>query len=256
MGGKGRGARVGAGMNQAAVNYGDERRGLESWSTTAGGGGDRAGQEPGGPGGPSGRHTAARGAAAPGDRRRDNSEPSRHPGQAAGARSPPHLLVLGVLRAEVGGRGLPAQAEVRQAVQQAHPPGRRVAHARHARPPRPPPRRFTAARRRPPCREEGSRVRCAPAASWPGPARPRPALLRSRRRRLTASLFTAPQPGPAPPAHWRRSSPGPAPAPARRLAPPPPPIGAARSVAPPPAPPVPAPPLIGAARRLAPPPAV
>lgn len=44
-----------------------------------------------------------------------------------------HLLVLGVVRSEVGGGELPAQAEVRQAVQQAHPPGRRVADARHAR---------------------------------------------------------------------------------------------------------------------------
>lgn len=47
---------------------------------------------------------------------------------------PRHLLVVGVLGPELAAGGLPAQVEVGQPVQEAHPPGRRVADPGHGGP--------------------------------------------------------------------------------------------------------------------------
>lgn len=108
---------------------------------------------------------------APTPTRTEGSQPRspRRSGPSSAPRSErrAHLLVLGVVRAEVCGGELPAQAEVRQAVQQAHPPGRRVADARHA-------RLACLIHPEPPAMERSGlpapRLTCGPA--WPAPPPP------------------------------------------------------------------------------------
>lgn len=109
---------------------------------------------------------------------------------ATPTRGPGHLLVVGVLRPEPAAGGLPAQAEVRQPVQEAHPPGRRVADPSHGGPaPRTRGRGSSLARgvgfRGPPT---PARPPASPARSWarPGPARPGSAVLVRARLRSAA----------------------------------------------------------------------
>lgn len=134
-----------------------------------------------------------------------------------------HLLVLGVVRSEVGGGELPAQAEVRQAVQQAHPPGRRVADARHAEPSRAEPSlspHLTSPHPDPPAMELLARLPpsflpSSPAAPHGRHPPPSPPPSRRAARSLFVRREAPPPPRPAPPArsHWRRRRP---PRPARR----------------------------------------
>lgn len=149
---------------------------------------------------------------------------------------PRHLLVVGVLGPELAAGGLPAQVEVGQPVQEAHPPGRRVADPGHGGP-----AARARGRRGAPWLAWGAGIRgpptpawppASPARSWvrPGPARPGSARLgcarlRSaararrlfvrrrchRRRRLRAPPPTARRPAPAPPLAGRPPAPPPAP---------------------------------------------
>lgn len=120
----------------------------------------------------------------------------RDPGPDPAAGGARHLLIVGVRGSELAAGGLPPQVEVGQPVQEAHPPGRRVADPGHG---GPAPRR-AAPRGLPRCwrglRDPPTPAwsPASPARSWarPGPARPGSAALGSARPPApAASLFAA-----------------------------------------------------------------